>query len=66
MDFFADIPSAYTTNIKRQKPRSPDLIGTRMSENTASAIGSKIINPILFSESKTPVLSDHLLNNQLL
>jgi len=24
------------SNIKRQKPRSPDLIGARMSENTIS------------------------------
>jgi hypothetical protein len=30
------------TNIKRQKPRSPDLIGTRMSENTVSANEQKV------------------------
>ena len=29
------------SNIKRQKPRSPDLIGARMSENTMSYLQRK-------------------------
>ncbi len=35
-------PTTGTIKIKRQKPRSPDLIGTRMSENTISASCTKI------------------------
>jgi hypothetical protein len=35
---FLPIVQKNISNIKRQKPRSPDLIGTRMSEDTISAI----------------------------
>jgi hypothetical protein len=36
--FFCRYSNENISNIKRQKPRSPDLIGARMSENIISAI----------------------------
>jgi len=36
------------TNIKRQKPRSPDLIGTRMSEDTVPCLLEQLTETMHF------------------